>query len=162
MNIPKSSCFHWLLSSVLASFLAMFVAGCDGGGSPAVDAEFMRQVNDTKAHISAAQVKAAALPLFLKLDKDTKVPNEILSLPFFKEEGGSHVGVGRVENGKALFFMQGGGFASQGIIVCFSDDALKNTVLRGTIIRWDDGVYFWADWWVMHGVDKKDIILRRE
>jgi hypothetical protein len=67
------------------------------------------------------------------------------------------------QNGKALVFLQYNSYASWGIIVCFGDGGLdlKDPMLRGTIIRWDDGVYFCADWRVK-GADKKDIILRRE
>jgi hypothetical protein len=131
-------------------------------GSPKADNEFMRQVNDTKAHTSAAQVKAVALPSLLKPGKDTDIPKEILTLPFFKTEGEPEVRVLRDVDDKVLLFKQGGGFASQGIIVCFGDASPTNIVLIGTIIRWDDGVYFWADWRVRRGVDKKDVIMRHE
>jgi hypothetical protein len=160
MNIPKSSCLQWLLSFVLASFLTMVVAGC--GQSPA-DVEFNRRVNDTKAYTSASKVKAAALPLYLKPGKDTDIPNEIRSLPFFKGTNRQDFCVNMFQNGKALIFLQYSSYSSVGIIVCFTDDALdlKDPMLDGTLIRWDDGVYFCADWRV-YGVDKKDLILRRE
>lgn len=138
----------------------MLIGGC--GGSSKVDDEFMRQMNETKTQSSASQVKKAALQLSLTLDKDAKIPTEIASLPIFKKEGDAFISCTRLESGNGLFFRQGGGFASQGIIVCFSDDTLTNTLLRGTIIRWEGGVFFWADWRVFHGLPKSDLVLRRE
>jgi hypothetical protein len=156
--------YRWLawIGLPLNSALLILVILVVLEGSPKADNEFMRQVNDTKAHTSAAQVKAVALPSLLKPGKDTDIPKEILTLPFFKTEGEPEVRVLRDVDDKVLLFKQGGGFASQGIIVCFGDASPTNIVLIGTIIRWDDGVYFWADWRVRRGVDKKDVIMRHE
>ena len=146
-----------------ALLIAMVMIGCYYE-SPA-DIEFVRKVNDTKVYTSASKVKAAASPLYLKPGKDTDIPDEIRSLPFFKTEDNSEPNfiVNMFQNGKALVFLQYNSYASWGIIVCFGDGGLdlKDPMLRGTIIRWDDGVYFCADWRVK-GADKKDIILRRE
>jgi hypothetical protein len=160
MNIPKSSCLQWLLSFVLAGYLAMVMIGCVQ--SPA-DVEFIHRVNDTKAYTSASKVKAAALPWYLKPGKETDIPNEIRSLPFFKGKNRQNFTVDMFQNGKALIFLQYSSFSAVGIIVCFGDGALdlKDPKLEGTVIRWDDGVYFCADWRV-YGVDKKDLISRRE
>jgi hypothetical protein len=157
------SCYlQSLLVTVMAGCFAVAMIGCDK--SPA-NVDFNRRVNDTKAYTSASKVKAAALPLYLKPGKETDIPDEIRSLPFFKTEGDSkpNFRVNTFQNGKALMFLQYNSYASWGIIVCFGDGALdlKDPKLDGTLIRWDDDVYFCADWRV-YGVDKKDLILRRE
>ena len=77
----RSRWLAWIGLLLNSTLLILVILGVLEG-SPKADNEFMRQVNDTKAHTSAVQVKAVALPSLLKPGKDTDIPKEILSLPF--------------------------------------------------------------------------------
>jgi hypothetical protein len=160
-NIYK--CLLRLVAQAVVFLSAIQITGC---GSPDVDAEFLHRVNETKIRCSASRVKLEALQLVSKSGINMKTPPEISSLPFFKDIGDSSVSAGFFDDShKILMFQQGGGVASQGIIVCLSSEAVTNLLqsnLIGTVIRWDSEVFFWADWRVLHGIAKNDLMLRRE
>jgi len=130
----------------------------------AADKEFLQKIENTKRQAKASEIKAVTIPFSLshkprELIPSKLVPKEISSLPILSEAMGL-VEASYLTDDKtgtnAVIFEIGSGGGSWGIIVCptETDNCRKaRSGLKGTVIPWEDGVYFLADWHVK-GVSK--------
>lgn len=78
------------------------------------------------------------------------LPKEITALPVFpdgpREIYAFFVGGDQAEE-MALVVWNGSGFGHWGIVICPSDKGKKALEsLKGTLVPWGDGVYFYKDW----------------
>lgn len=103
----------------------------------------------SKRQHQASQIKAAVLPLLTNsAAAKPSIPTEVRSLPLFAQDGSSidTWAVSDAQGNRGLAFVTGSGFGHWGVVVCLSQDAEKAAkTLHGTIMPWEDGVYFWIE-----------------
>jgi hypothetical protein len=135
-------------------------------GPSQFDVEFCQRVESTKAKISASELRAIAVAFFSTnanpwVTPHPLVPERISSLPFFDHtparEINAHTYSGNQSNFVLVGFQCGGGFEYRGIFITVGDARESKKILDGfvgTMVPWEEGVYFWADWWV-RGIPKE-------
>jgi len=137
--------FTLLLAAV--AFLSI-ECGC---GESSIEKALNKMMAETKSQSSAAEIRAAALPLFSYGSSNaipiSALPREITSLPIFAPEGASDMYVGRVRgDSNALMFITGSGFGHWGMVVCQTEDDRKVRADFGKrLIPWEHGVYFYRE-----------------
>ena len=152
-------------------YLILFSVIVSGCGSSEFDRKFLQQVEDTKKQSTASDIKRIAINYFSQTNKllpnlnytgfhyAAPIPTEITSLAIFSEDPPEDVmPISYQQTGTDVVgFDVGGGFAHQGIFICPANSPSEQEFLKkfvGTMIPWEDGVYFWADWPV-GGVPRK-------
>jgi hypothetical protein len=140
-------------------YLSALIIALSGCGPSDADNKFIDQVEQTKQQSKIYEIKAATIPFALKhhpreIIPSKEVPGQISALPILSEAAGEVEAIFLTEDKtgtNAVMFEIGSGFGHWGIIVCPSDneDCRKaRSGLAGTVIPWQEGVYFWASWQV--------------
>lgn len=139
--------------------LLWITTGC---GPRSNDVTFVQQVESTKQHNKASEIKRIAIQYCSKYKTNGYtsfglVPKEIASLPLFSEYQPKSVMPSVYPDADIIEFEVGGGFTHQGIFICPTNSDAGQKFLKqfqGTMLPWEGGVYFWADWHV-RGVPKQ-------
>ena len=140
---------------IIISGCLLFLAAMTSCGPSDADTKFIRQLERTKAEIKASEVRALMIQWFS--NKTGRIPEKLRTLPILSEGADD---ISALSDRSGTNFMElsvGGGFARQGIVVCLTDSPSNQKelhALKGTVIPWEQGVYFWADWWV-RGVPRR-------
>jgi len=149
------------------AFILIIIGNVLGCSESPADKEFLRKVDTTKQLYKASDVKAASVKLCSNANPNDfspnrYVPKEISFLPFFSGSV-DMISAEYITNYKdrpnIMWLRVGSGFGYSGLVLCPSatpneEDQKVLNGFAGTLVPWEDGVYFWADWHV-RGVPKK-------
>lgn len=147
--VPELGRFSWVIAVLFCMGMTIFV-GCTRGPAPA-DVEFLSLVKKTESQYSPLDVRAAALPLFsTNLPASgaplSQFPEPISTLPILGQSN-APVWISTTMDGKGLVLVSGSGFGHCGIVVCLDENGKQSvTTLRGKVIPWGYGVFFYKDW----------------